>query len=50
MSSTLTKDLGFIPIPRRLRYDPARPFQFGIGLNVLFAFACTFSKYVGQTV
>ncbi|SJL01269.1 related to dityrosine transporter [Armillaria ostoyae] len=42
MNSTPTKDLGFIPIPRRLRYDPARPFQFGIGLNVLFAFACTF--------
>ncbi|KAK0231434.1 MFS superfamily [Armillaria fumosa] len=42
MSPTPTKDLGFIPIPRRLRYDPDRPFQFGIGLNVLFAFACTF--------
>ncbi|KAK0191561.1 major facilitator superfamily domain-containing protein [Armillaria mellea] len=42
MSSTPTKDLGFIPIPRKLRYDPARPFKFGIGLNVLFAFACTF--------
>ncbi|KAK0452013.1 major facilitator superfamily domain-containing protein [Desarmillaria tabescens] len=42
MSSTPTKDLGLIPIPRRLRYNPAKPFQFGIGLNVLFAFACTF--------
>ncbi|KAK7001805.1 putative transporter YgaY [Favolaschia claudopus] len=34
--------LGFVPIPRRLRYDPQKPFHFGIVLNVLFGFASTF--------
>ncbi|KAK0191572.1 major facilitator superfamily domain-containing protein [Armillaria mellea] len=38
-----TKDLCLIPIPQRLRYNPAQPFpEFGIGLNLFFAFACTF--------
>ncbi|PBL01831.1 hypothetical protein ARMGADRAFT_1023239 [Armillaria gallica] len=38
-----TKDFDLIPIPQRLRYDPTRPFpEFGIGLNLFFAFACTF--------
>ncbi|KAG6828660.1 hypothetical protein H0H92_007129 [Tricholoma furcatifolium] len=36
-------DFGFIPIPRRLRYDPERPFHFGLFLNVGFGFASTFS-------
>ncbi|KAJ7162861.1 major facilitator superfamily domain-containing protein [Mycena filopes] len=35
-------DLGFVPIPRRLRYDPQKPFHFGLVLNVLFGFASTF--------
>ncbi|KAK0452031.1 MFS superfamily [Desarmillaria tabescens] len=42
-SSVPTKDLALIPIPRRLCYDPAQPFsEFGIALNLFFAFACTF--------
>ncbi|KAJ6624383.1 MFS superfamily [Mycena sp. CBHHK59/15] len=39
---SMTHDFGFIPIPRRLRYDPKKPFHFGIVLNVLFGFASTF--------
>ncbi|KAF8125535.1 major facilitator superfamily domain-containing protein [Mycena galopus ATCC 62051] len=30
----MTRDLGFLPIPRRLRYDPQKPFHFGLVLNV----------------
>ncbi|KAF9259070.1 MFS general substrate transporter [Marasmius fiardii PR-910] len=37
-----TKDFGLIPIPKRLRYDPQRPFHFGIALQVLFGLATTF--------
>jgi hypothetical protein len=39
-----TKDFGLIPIPRHLRYDPSKPFYFGIALNVAFGFASTFSE------
>ncbi|KAG6825945.1 hypothetical protein H0H92_001755 [Tricholoma furcatifolium] len=35
-------DFGLIPIPRRLRYDPEKPFHFGLLLNVGFGFASTF--------
>ncbi|KAJ3486860.1 hypothetical protein NLJ89_g11771 [Agrocybe chaxingu] len=38
-----TKDLGLIPTPKHLRYDPARPPHFGIALNVAFGFASTFT-------
>ncbi|KAF7318469.1 MFS general substrate transporter [Mycena chlorophos] len=38
----LKYDFGFVPIPRRLRHDPRRPFHFGWVLNVLFGFAATF--------
>jgi hypothetical protein len=38
----MTHDFGFVPIPRRLRYDPQKPFHFGLVLNVLFGFASTF--------
>ncbi|KAJ7611242.1 major facilitator superfamily domain-containing protein [Roridomyces roridus] len=41
-SSPPTHDLGLLPIPRRLRYDPDKPFHFGLLLNVLFGFASTF--------
>ncbi|TEB27367.1 MFS general substrate transporter [Coprinellus micaceus] len=37
-----TLDFGFLPIPPHLRYHPARPFRFGLGLNVAFGFASTF--------
>ncbi|KAJ7914289.1 major facilitator superfamily domain-containing protein [Mycena leptocephala] len=39
----MTHDFGFLPIPRRLRYDPEKPFRFGLVLNVLFGFASTFT-------
>ncbi|KAK0452022.1 MFS superfamily [Desarmillaria tabescens] len=49
-----TKDFDFILIPQRLRYDPKRPFpELGIGLILLFAFACTFivaNLYYCQTL
>ncbi|SJL01290.1 uncharacterized protein ARMOST_04608 [Armillaria ostoyae] len=38
-----TRDFYLIPIPQRLRYNPEKPFQFGLGLNILLAFACTFT-------
>ncbi|BGP32455.1 hypothetical protein JCM10296v2_004236 [Rhodotorula toruloides] len=38
-----TNDFGFLPIPPRLRFDPDKPFEFGLLLNVVFAFAATFS-------
>lgn len=38
------RDLGFLPIPKRLRYHPDRPFHFGVLLNIAFGFASTFSK------
>ncbi|KAJ7258786.1 major facilitator superfamily domain-containing protein [Mycena haematopus] len=38
----MTHDFGFLPIPRRLQYDPQKPFHFGLLLNVLFGFASTF--------
>ncbi|TFY52072.1 hypothetical protein EVJ58_g10214 [Rhodofomes roseus] len=38
----ITKDLGFIPIPKRLRYDPGRPVHFGLLLNATFGIASTF--------
>ncbi|TFK68849.1 MFS general substrate transporter [Pluteus cervinus] len=39
---TYTTDFGFIPIPKRLRYDPERPFRFGLLLNASFGFGSTF--------
>ncbi|EPS95201.1 hypothetical protein FOMPIDRAFT_113575 [Fomitopsis schrenkii] len=35
-------DFGFLPIPRRLRYDPKRPAHFGLLLNATFGVASTF--------
>ncbi|OAX37626.1 MFS general substrate transporter [Rhizopogon vinicolor AM-OR11-026] len=37
------KDFGLIPIPKRLQYNPIKPFHFGILLNVSFGFASTFT-------
>jgi hypothetical protein len=37
-------DFGFLPVPKRLRYDPNKPFHFGLLLNASFGFASTFSK------
>ena len=38
------KDLGFLAVPKRLRYDPDRPFYFGTFMNMAFGFASTFSE------
>lgn len=46
----ITRDFDLIPIPKRLRYDPLKPFHFGIVLNVGFGFASTFSEYYPRTV
>ena len=42
-SETSTKDFGFVPIPKRLQYDPDHPAHFGILMNVIFGLASTFS-------
>ncbi|EJD36229.1 MFS general substrate transporter [Auricularia subglabra TFB-10046 SS5] len=36
-----TRNLKVLPVPRWLQYDPARPFHFGLVLNVVFGFAST---------
>ncbi|KAJ8081194.1 hypothetical protein PM082_018037 [Marasmius tenuissimus] len=43
ISEQHTTDFGLIPIPRRLRYDPQKPFHFGIMLQLAFGFASTFT-------
>ena len=40
----LPKDFGLIPVPRHLRYDPTKPFHFGLLLNIAFGFASTISE------
>lgn len=40
------RDFGILPIPRHLRYDPAKPFHFGMVLNIAFAFISTFSAFL----
>lgn len=39
-----TRDFGFLPIPKRLQWDPASPPIFGWQLNAIFGFAATFCK------
>lgn len=41
-----SRDFGIIPIPRHLRYDPAKPFHFGLVLNIAFGFISTFSVFL----
>ena len=41
----LPKDFGFIPVPRHLRYNPTKPFHFGLLLNIGFGFVSTFSEW-----
>lgn len=36
-----THNFGFLPIPKRLRYDPDKPFYFGTFLNVFFGICNT---------
>ena len=40
-----THDFGFLPIPKRLRYDPERPVELVLVLNMIFGASSTFSKY-----
>ncbi|EMD39901.1 hypothetical protein CERSUDRAFT_150654 [Gelatoporia subvermispora B] len=37
-----TMDFGFLPIPKRVQYDPAHPVHFGLVMNATFGFASTF--------
>lgn len=41
-----THDFGILPIPKQLRYDPNKPFHFGVALNLAFGFASTFSEWI----
>lgn len=34
------RDFWFLPIPKRVRYHPDRPFVFSLAMNYLFAFVC----------
>ena len=38
------KDFGLTPVPRYLRYDPTKPFHFGLLLNFGFGFISVFSE------
>ncbi|KAL1756123.1 major facilitator superfamily domain-containing protein [Schizophyllum commune] len=40
---TYKTDFGFLVIPRRLRHDPARLFEWTLLLNISFGFASTFT-------
>ncbi|KAH7913381.1 major facilitator superfamily domain-containing protein [Hygrophoropsis aurantiaca] len=42
LSDINTRDFGFVPIPKRLRFNPEKPFHFGLVLNCSFGFASTF--------
>lgn len=42
-------DFGFLPIPKRLRYNPKRPAHFGLLLNATFGIASTFGRFVAFT-
>ncbi|KAF4600497.1 hypothetical protein EYR38_005126 [Pleurotus pulmonarius] len=42
-SKVFTHDFGILPIPKHLRYDPDKPFHFGVALNLAFGFASTFT-------
>lgn len=41
---TFSKDFGFLPIPKHLRYDPEHPAHFGLLLNATFGIASTFGE------
>lgn len=41
-SRVFAVDFGFLPIPKRLRYDPHKAFHFGLWLNIAFGVASTF--------
>ena len=39
-----TRDLYFLPIPKRLQWDPEHPPEFTLLLNAIFGFSATFSS------
>jgi len=43
--ASIPKDFGYLPIPKRLRYDPDKPFYFGMMLNISFGVGATFSEF-----
>ena len=45
MTGLSTVDFGFVPIPKRVRYDPQNPAHFGLLMNVIFGAAGTFSTW-----
>ncbi|KAK0210142.1 MFS superfamily [Desarmillaria ectypa] len=38
-----SKDFGLIPVPRRLRYHPEKPFHFSLAMNIAFGVISTFT-------
>lgn len=36
------KDFGWLPIPKRLQYEPFRPLEFSLSMTASFGFGCTF--------
>ncbi|PCH40465.1 hypothetical protein WOLCODRAFT_150509 [Wolfiporia cocos MD-104 SS10] len=44
-TEAIKRDFGFLPIPRRLRYDPQNPAHFGLVLNATFGLASTFVEF-----
>jgi len=44
VESVPSKDLGFLPIPVRLRYTPGKRFDFGIWMNCGISLAATFRE------
>lgn len=45
VGQTRNFDFWFLPIPKRLRYEPHRTVHFGLLLNSIFGFASTFSTF-----
>jgi hypothetical protein len=46
---TYATDFGLIPLPKRLRYDPEKPFPFGNLLHVSFGFASAFGVFSSRS-
>jgi hypothetical protein len=44
-----THDFGFVPISRRLRYNPQQPIEFGLTLNIIFGVTSTFGAFLSCT-
>jgi hypothetical protein len=42
-TAEIKTNFGFLPIPKNCRISPTKPFNFNLGINILFGFACTFT-------